>query len=258
MNGSYILEVRDLKKYFGLNRGLPAVCGQRETNVVKAVDGVSFGVKEGEIFALVGRSGCGKTTLAKTMVGLYEPTGGEVLYRGCIVSGTKSGVRSLRREVQMIFQDSGTALNPRLSIYQSLEEPLLLRGVKDKKEREKKIRQILERVNLPAHLGSRRPHELSGGQRQRVCLARALLLDPHVLIADEPMSGLDLSVKAQVWNLLLDLQEEMNLTYVLISHDLSTIAHLADRVALMQAGKIVKIIDAQALLGQRTTSHLEV
>lgn len=258
MNGSYILEVRDLKKYFGLSRGLPALGGQRETNVVKAVDGVSFGVEEGEIFALVGRSGCGKTTLAKTIVGLYEPTGGEVVYRGRVVSGTKSGVRSLRREVQMIFQDTGTALNPRMSIYQCLEEPLLLRGVRDKREREKKIQQILERVNLPAHLGSRRPHELSGGQRQRVCLARALLLDPHVLIADEPMSGLDLSVKAQVWNLLLDLQEEMNLTYVLISHDLSTICHMADRVAVMQAGKIVQIVDASSLLGQRAGSHLEI
>lgn len=229
----YVLEVRDLTKYFWVNRG------RAGRNVVRAVDGVSFGVREGEVFAIVGPSGCGKTTLAKTIIGLHEPTGGVVLYRGEIASGTRDAVSGLRKKVQMVFQDNGTVIDPCMSVHQCLEEPLILRRISDRRERTRRIQEILDRVGLPPHLGSRRPHELSGGQRQRVCLARALLLEPEVLIADEPTSGLDLSVKAQICNLVLDLQEEMNLTYILISHDLTTVAHMADRVAVMRSGKIM-------------------
>jgi oligopeptide/dipeptide ABC transporter ATP-binding protein len=230
-----LLRVRDLRKYYPVTSG---VFGRR-TGEVKAVDGVSFDLHRGETLAVVGESGCGKSTMAETLVGLHEASGGEVLFRGePLTSDTGRGVR---RELQMVFQDPFSTLNERMTVGRIVAEPLVIHGERSE-DREGYVRGLLDTVGLDADRYYRAfPHELSGGQRQRVGIARALALNPSLVVADEPVSALDVSIQAQILELLADLQAEFGLTYLLITHDMSVVRQIADRVAVMYLGRLVEV-----------------
>jgi len=238
-----LVEVRNLTKHFTRGGGF----FQRGT-VVKAVDGVSFTIDEGETFGLVGESGSGKSTTGRCMLRLIEPTSGEVRYRGEDVLAYSSGqMRAARRHLQMIFQDPYSSLNPRMRAREIVEEPLVIHRLGSKAERVARVAELFRLVGLdPAHL-ERYPHEFSGGQRQRIGLARALALEPKFIIADEPVSALDVSIQAQVVNLLMDLQQRLQLTYLFIAHDLRLVRHICRRVAVMYLGRIVEMGDTEAL-----------
>ncbi|MFQ6121494.1 MAG: ABC transporter ATP-binding protein [Dehalococcoidales bacterium] len=233
-----LVEAENLKKYYPVTVGLLS----RHVADVKAVDGVSFYITEGETLGLVGESGCGKSSLGRTLLRLEEPTAGRILYKGSdITAWSKKQLKELRREAQMIFQDPQSSLDPRMTIGDSIGEALLIHGVGTEKERLERVEELLKRVGLePAH-ATRYPHELSGGQKQRVGIARALAVNPKLIVADEPVSALDVSVQAQILNLVMDLQHELGLAYLFIAHDLSVIGHVSDRIAVMYLGQIVEL-----------------
>jgi oligopeptide transport system ATP-binding protein len=233
-----LLEVKNLKKYFPIKGGILS----KTIGHVQAVDGISFKLLPGETVGLVGESGCGKSTAARAILRLIEPSGGEVLFEGQdILKLGKKPMRALRREMQIIFQDPYASLNPRMTVASIVGEPLEIHKIARGREKEEKVANILEKVGLrPEHM-RRYPHEFSGGQRQRIGIARALALNPKLIIGDEPVSALDVSIQAQVINLLEDLQQEFNLTYLIIAHDLSVVEHISDRVAVMYLGKIVEM-----------------
>ncbi|MCC3145553.1 dipeptide ABC transporter ATP-binding protein [Halanaerobium sp. Z-7514] len=240
-----LLEVNNLKKYFPVKAGII----KRTVAHVKAVDDISFYVNEGETLGLVGESGCGKSTTGRTILRLLEATAGEVLFEGRdVMALNKSQLREIRRDMQIIFQDPYASLNPRMTVADIVGEPLDIHKLaKNKKDRNNKVKEILENVGLGAEYMNRYPHEFSGGQRQRIGVARALAVDPKLIIADEPVSALDVSVQAQVVNLMQDLQKEFGLTYLFIAHDLSVVKHISDRVAVMYLGKIVELADKREL-----------
>lgn len=239
-----LLEVKDLKKYFPIKGGIFS----KTIGHVQAVDGISFQLFPGETVGLVGESGCGKSTAARTILRLIEPTSGEVYFEGQdILKLGKKPMRALRRQMQIIFQDPYASLNPRMTVASIVGEPLEIHKIAKGREKEEIVANILEKVGLrPEHM-RRYPHEFSGGQRQRIGIARALALNPKLIIGDEPVSALDVSIQAQVINLLEDLQKEFNLTYLIIAHDLSVVEHISDRVAVMYLGKIVEVGDKRAL-----------
>jgi oligopeptide/dipeptide ABC transporter ATP-binding protein len=247
---SVILEVKDLKLHFPIHSGLL----QRLVGYVKAVDGVSFDLCDGEVLGLVGESGCGKTTVGRTILRLYNPTSGEIWYhktngnRIDLAQLNQKQMKPLRRELRMIFQDPFSSLNPRLTVKDIIAEPLEIHGVAHGKEAEERVSELMQAVGLNPALMRRYPHEFSGGQRQRIGLARTLSLNPRLIVADEPVSALDVSVQAQVLNLLKELQAKLGLTLVFIAHDLSVVEHISDRIAVMYVGKIVEMAETTELL----------
>ena len=243
--GETLLEVKDLKMYFPITSGL---IFQRKVADVKAVDGVSFRVKRGETLGLVGESGCGKSTTARAILQLYRPTAGSVQFEGKEL--TKMGgneLRKMRRRMQMIFQDPYASLNPRMTVGSIIAEPMQIHNLVPKEQRNQRVQELLEVVGLNPYFANRYPHEFSGGQRQRIGIARALAANPEFIVADEPVSALDVSIQAQIINLLEELQEKFHLTYLFIAHDLSVVRHISDRVAVMYLGKIVELADRNAL-----------
>ncbi|RCW48773.1 MULTISPECIES: ABC transporter ATP-binding protein [unclassified Halanaerobium] len=240
-----LLEVNNLKKYFPVKAGI----FKKTVAYVKAVDDVSFFVNKGETLGLVGESGCGKSTTGRTILRLLEATAGEVIFEGKdVLSLNKEDLRNIRRDMQIIFQDPYASLNPRMTVADIVGEPIDIHNLaKNKKERNEKVKDILERVGLGSEYMRRYPHEFSGGQRQRIGVARALAVDPKLIIADEPVSALDVSIQAQVINLLQDLQKDFGLTYLFIAHDLSVVKHISDRIAVMYLGKIVEMADKTEL-----------
>ncbi|MFQ3566980.1 MAG: oligopeptide/dipeptide ABC transporter ATP-binding protein [Aggregatilineales bacterium] len=235
-----VLQVRNLKKYFPIHAGIIL---QRQVGAVKAVDDISFDVFKGETLGLVGESGCGKSTTGRTVLQLYKPTAGSVVFEGQELTTMSAGeLRKMRRRMQMIFQDPFASLNPRMSVGNIVSEPLRIHKViQNRAELQEYVEQLLLRVGLNPYYVNRYPHEFSGGQRQRIGIARALALRPSFIVADEPISALDVSIQAQVVNLLEELQDELNLTYLFIAHDLSMVRHICDRVAVMYLGKIVEL-----------------
>jgi peptide/nickel transport system ATP-binding protein len=241
-----VLQVEGLKKHFPVLRGLL----RRKVADVRAVDGVSFMVNAGETLCLVGESGCGKSTVGRLILRLIEPSGGRVVLKGKDITAVdEAGMRAYRRDVQMVFQDPYASLNPRLRIGTIVTEPLENYESMSASEREDRAKQLLERVGLRADAMKRFPFEFSGGQRQRLGIARALALNPSLIVADEPVSALDVSVQAQVLNLLMDLQEEYGLAYLFVSHDLGVVEHIGHRIAVMYLGRIVELADRDALFG---------
>ncbi len=239
-----LVEVENLKKYYPITAGLLA----RHVADVKAVDGVSFYIIEGETLGLVGESGCGKSSLGRALLRLEEPTAGRVLYKGNdITRWDKRQMKELRKEAQMIFQDPQSSLDPRMTIGDSIGEALLIHGVGAEKERLERVEELLKRVGLEPQHAMRYPHELSGGQKQRVGIARALAVNPKLIVADEPVSALDVSVQAQILNLIMDLQCELGLAYLFIAHDLSVIGQISDRIAVMYLGQIIELADRTEL-----------
>ena len=245
MEEKVLLEVNQLKKYFPVKAGV----FKKTVGYVKAVDEISFYIKEGETLGLVGESGCGKSTTGATILRLEEATSGEVKYQGKDVLGlNKKEMREMRKEMQIIFQDPYASLNPRMTVADIVGEPLDIHNLVDnKKERNERVRELLDSVGLTAEQMNRYPHEFSGGQRQRIGVARALAVSPKLIIADEPVSALDVSIQAQVINILQDLQREYGLTYLFIAHDLSVVKHISDRVAVMYLGKIVEMTGKEDL-----------
>jgi peptide/nickel transport system ATP-binding protein/oligopeptide transport system ATP-binding protein len=239
-----LLSVQDLEKHFPVTKGLL----KRQVGAVKAVDGISFDVFKGETLGLVGESGCGKSTTGRLVTRLLEPTGGKVVFEGRDITHMSQGkLRPLRRDMQMIFQDPFSSLNPRHTVGTIVGAPFRIQGVQTEHGVKKAVQDILQLVGLNPEHYNRYPHEFSGGQRQRIGIARTLALKPKLIIADEPVSALDVSIQAQVVNLLEDLQNELDLTYVVIAHDLSVVRHISDRVAVMYLGKIVEIADRKRL-----------
>jgi oligopeptide transport system ATP-binding protein len=242
--GESLLVVRDLKKYFPVKRGVLA----RVVAQVKAVDGISFGLARGETLGLVGESGSGKTTVGRCILRLIEPTDGSVEFDGTDVLKLDSGdLRRMRRHMQIVFQDPYASLNPRMTVNSIVSEPLIIHGQLKGKERSDRVAELLQKVGLNPDYRKRYPHEFSGGQRQRIGVARALATNPQFLVLDEPVSALDVSVQAQVVNLLQDLQDELGLTYLFIAHDLSVVEHISTRVAVMYLGKIMELTDRKSL-----------
>ena len=234
-----LVDVRKLVKHFPV---------ENSDDVVQAVDDVSFDIIGGETLGLVGESGCGKSTVGRCILRLHEPTAGEVLFEGRNIIGLPNNeMQALRREMQIIFQDPYASLNPRLSIRSIISEPLKIHGIGSRSEQDERVADLLKKVGLDPKYADRYPHEFSGGQRQRIGIARALALNPKLIICDEPVSALDVSVQAQVVNLLQDLQDEFGLTYLFISHGLAVVEHISDRVAVMYLGKIVEICEAREL-----------
>ncbi|MBE8222041.1 MAG: ABC transporter ATP-binding protein [Bdellovibrionales bacterium] len=232
-----ILEVKNLHKYFPLKKSMFG----KTLSYIKAIDDVSFKVSKNETLGLVGESGCGKTTLGRTILRLTEPTSGDVLFYGKnITKLNKTEMRDMRKKIQIIFQDPYASLNPRMTIGSAIMEPMIIHSLGTRNQRIKKTESLLERMNLPASVMNRYPHEFSGGQRQRICIARALAVEPEFIVCDESVSALDVSIQAQILNLLLDLQEELKLTYIFISHDLGVIKFISDNIAVMKNGKFVE------------------
>ena len=240
-----LLELRDLKVYFPIKSGILL---DRHVGDVKAVDGVTLDVKRGETLGLVGESGCGKSTVGRAILRLYKPTGGSIVFDGQDITNLEENdLRPLRRRMQMVFQDPYASLNPRHSIGRIVGEPLRTHGLANRRQANARVRELLGIVGLPVDAASRYPHEFSGGQRQRIGLARSLALNPDFVVADEPVSALDVSIQAQIINLLENLQDEFDLTYLFIAHDLAVVRHISDRIAVMYLGWIVEISPADEL-----------
>ena len=258
MDGT-ILEVRNLTKYFPIKRGLL----KREVGSVKAVDDVSFNIREGETLGLVGESGCGKTTSSRCILRAIEPTSGEILFRTAdgnevnVATLPNRELRPLRREMQMVFQDPFSSLNSRMSLLDIVGEPLLVHGMTNRDERQDRVSELLRLVGLRPEYMQRYPHAFSGGERQRIGIARALALHPRLVVADEPVSALDVSVQAHVINLLMDLQEDQNLTYLFVAHDLSVVKQISTRIAVMYVGKIVELADSAELFSNPQHPYTE-
>ena len=249
-----LVEVENLKKYYPVTAGLLS----KHIADVRAVDRVSFDIMEGETLGLVGESGCGKSSLGRTLLRLEEPTDGTVRYKGSdIFMWNKRQLKELRKEAQMIFQDPQASLDPRMTIGDSIGEALLIHSLGNERERLERIEELLKRVGLEAEHATRYPHELSGGQKQRTGIARALAVSPRLIVADEPVSALDVSIQAQILNLMMDLQDEMGLTYLFIAHDLSVIGHTSDRIAVMYLGLIIELADKTELLGHPLHPYTE-
>jgi peptide/nickel transport system ATP-binding protein len=248
-NGQKLLDVNNLKKYFPIKKGFL----KKTVGYVRAVDDVSFYVNEGETLGLVGESGCGKTTTARCILRAVDPTGGQIRFHTQddrlvdIAALSRAEMRPLRREMQMIFQDPFASLNPRMTLLDIVGEPLLVNGVTNRHERTERVAEILRLVGLRPEYMRRYPHAFSGGQRQRIVIARALALHPRLVVADEPVSALDVSVQAQVLNLLLELQQHLHLTYLFVAHDLSVVKHISDRVAVMYVGKIAEMAPTEEI-----------
>src|SRR5215210_6333694 len=243
-SGEYLLETNDLKMHFPIKAGIL----KRTVGHVKAVDGVDLKIRKGETLGLVGESGCGKSTLARLILRLLEPTEGEVIFEGENILGyDRKRMLRVRRNMQIVFQDPYASLNPRMTVGNIVSEPLKTHKIEG--DRKRRVQELLEVVGLNPEHYNRYPHEFSGGQRQRIGVARAIALNPKLIICDEPVSALDVSIQAQVINLLQDLQKEFDLTYIFIAHDLSVVKHISDRVAVMYLGKIVEISDRPTLYG---------
>ncbi|MFN8387794.1 MAG: dipeptide ABC transporter ATP-binding protein [Anaerolineales bacterium] len=243
-NSDVLVRVDNLVKHFPILRGLL----QKQVGAVRAVDGVSFEVRRGETLGLVGESGCGKSTTGRTILQLFRPTSGQVLFDGEDLTKLKGEeLRKMRRKMQMIFQDPYASLNPRMTVGEIVGEPLLIHNLASESEANERVKQLLELVKLNPAFSTRYPHEFSGGQRQRIGVARALALQPSFIVCDEPISALDVSIQAQVVNLLEELQEQFNLTYLFIAHDLSMVRHISDRVAVMYLGVVVELAERDEL-----------
>jgi peptide/nickel transport system ATP-binding protein len=258
MTAQTLLEVHDLKKHFPIQRGL----FRRTVGHVRAVDGVNIRVNVGETLGLVGESGCGKTTTGRLILRAIDPTEGQILFHRDegmvdIATMSKSQLKTLRREMQIIFQDPFSSLNPRMTVYDIITEPLIIHGERDQDVLNTRVRDLLEMVGLKSQHMNRYPYAFSGGQRQRIGIARALALRPKLIVADEPVSALDVSIQAQVINLLEDLQQEFDLTYLFIAHDLSVVEHISDRVAVMYLGKIVEVAPAVQLYAEPKHPYTE-
>ncbi|MDC3413796.1 dipeptide ABC transporter ATP-binding protein [Aquibacillus sp. 3ASR75-11] len=239
-----LLEVNNLKMHFPINKGIFS----KQVGAVKAVDGVSFTVNKGETLGIVGESGCGKSTTARVIIRLLEATGGSVKLEGHELTNLNpKKMRELRKDIQMVFQDPFASLNPRWTVQRTLMEPMKVYGIGNKSERKRKVGELLNQVGLDESYAKRHAHEFSGGQRQRIGIARALVLNPKLIIADEPVSALDISVQSQVINLMQDMQQEYDLTYLFITHDLSVVEHIADKIAVMYLGKIVELADKEKI-----------
>jgi oligopeptide/dipeptide ABC transporter ATP-binding protein len=243
-----LIEVRNLVKHFPIKKG---VILQKQVGAVQAVDDVTFDVFKGETLGLVGESGCGKSTTARLLTRLLEPTSGQIIYEGRDIAHlSRSQLKPLRRDMQMVFQDPYSSLNPRKTVGSIISEPFVIHGVEDDADkRKKRVRDLMDRVGLNPEHYNRLPHEFSGGQRQRIGVARAIALSPKLVVADEPVSALDVSIQAQILNLLRDLQQDLGLTIVFIAHDLSVVRHMCDRIAVMYLGKVVELATADELYG---------
>jgi oligopeptide transport system ATP-binding protein len=244
-NGKTLVEIKDLTMYFPITQGIVV---QRHVGDVKAVDGLNFDIRQGETLGLVGESGCGKSTTGRAILQLHRPTRGEVWFEGQNLTQLKGeDLRKMRRKMQMIFQDPYASLNPRMTVGSIIGEPLEVHGLMKGNERRDRVRELLKIVGLNPYFVNRYPHEFSGGQRQRIGVARALAVNPDFIVCDEPISALDVSIQAQVINLLEELQGEFGLTYLFIAHDLSVVRHISDRIAVMYLGKIVELTDREVL-----------
>lgn len=238
-NKPVLVKVRNLKKYFPIYQG---AVYRRHVGDVKAVDDVSFDIYEGETLGLVGESGCGKTTVGRTLLQIYKPTAGSVMFGDQDITTLKPAeMRAIRQDMQMIFQDPYASLNPRMTVGNIISEPLIYHNIVSRSERDQRVRELMELVGLRPYFAKRYPHQFSGGQRQRIGIARALGLNPRFIVCDEPISALDVSIQAQIVNLLEDLQDTLGLTYLFIAHDLSMVRHISDRIAVMYLGKIVEL-----------------
>jgi peptide/nickel transport system ATP-binding protein/oligopeptide transport system ATP-binding protein len=248
MAGEPLIEVRDLVKHFPITKG---IIRAKQVGAVKAVDGVSFDVLRGETLGLVGESGCGKSTTARLITRLLDPTAGSISYDGRdIATMSRRELKPLRRDMQMVFQDPYSSLNPRKTVGTIISEPFVIHGVEDdERKRKLRVQELMELVGLNPEHYNRLPHEFSGGQRQRIGVARAIALKPKLVVADEPVSALDVSIQAQILNLLRQLQRDLGLTIVFIAHDLSVVRHMCDRIAVMYLGKIVELASADELYG---------
>jgi peptide/nickel transport system ATP-binding protein len=248
-NGQVLLNIKNLKKHFPIRSGFL----RRTTGYLYAVDDVSLFINEGETLGLVGESGCGKTTTARCILRVLDPTAGQILFRVGpdatvdLAALSRSELRPLRRHMQMVFQDPFTSLNPRMTLFDIVGEPLLMHGMRNRKKRHERVEELLSQVGLRPEYMSRYPHAFSGGQRQRISMARALSINPRLVVADEPTSSLDVSVQAQILNLMLELQDQYRLTYLFVTHDLSVVRHICDRVAVMYVGKIVEMVRTSEL-----------